>query len=712
MQGRDGLDYQQIKVSIVMPVFNAEVYLRECLDKVCRQTLQEYELICVDDCSTDNSLQILQEYQKRYPQIRIECQSENMGSGAARNKGIAAATGEYIAFMDADDYYHSKDSLRILYQKAAEHGADICGGGMRYVNENKDASQYCFKKEGWIEFRDYQQYYYYQRFIYRRSMLIEHRIEFPDYLRFQDPPFFVRAMLAAGRFYALKDTIYVYRENGGHVKWNERKVNDLMKGNMELVELCMEHGLDKLLYDTLKRNLENNYFHGILEGSLSKGNTRVADFYHYVLSCVSHPLLQGKSAFDLEYARGIDGWDRRTNMSYVHRSLELIDQSSEYAPCVSVVIPVYNTEKYVSATLDSIVQQTLSDIEIICIDDGSTDNSAAILNEYAEKYSNIRVYHQENQGLSAARNAGMQHVRGDYVYFMDSDDLLDKNALEELYSRAKMDDLDIVFFGAKSFFDEHMTKEEKEKNKLPMAYHRKGIYERCMTGTDMFCAQISQDEFYTPVWIQLVRTAFLREQDIGFYEYITHEDNLYTVQILLRAQRTGCMDEHFFKRRIRSNSIMTTGITYRNLLGLYLSLVEMIKEFKWLKQRQKVEACNTLVSRMQGMVYNNMVWKWAELPNAQRALFFASLTQEDRMDFDYLMQPAIDWFSMMFGKTTNSEQRSAHVKTERMERTVRIPTEIKALRMEVEMLRTSNSYRIGRCITWLPRQIKRLLGVS
>lgn len=99
---------------------------------------------------------------------------------------------------------------------------------------------------------------------------------------------------------------------------------------------------------------------------------------------------------------------------------------------VSVVIPVYNTE-YLRKALDSIVNQTLKDIEIICVNDGSTDGSLGILEEYKDKDSRIKIFSQENQGQGAARNYGLNEVSGKYTYFMDSDDILELNALKELY---------------------------------------------------------------------------------------------------------------------------------------------------------------------------------------------------------------------------------------------------------------------------------------
>ena len=117
-----------IKVSVVIPVYNMEAYLSECLDSILRQTLgKEVELVCVNDGSVDSSLYILRQYEAKYDNIRLVTQL-NSGVSVARNKGIQAAAGEYIAFMDPDDYYPEADCLEVLYNNAIENNTLICGG--------------------------------------------------------------------------------------------------------------------------------------------------------------------------------------------------------------------------------------------------------------------------------------------------------------------------------------------------------------------------------------------------------------------------------------------------------------------------------------------------------------------------------------------------------------------------------------------------------
>ena len=120
---------------------------------------------------------------------------------------------------------------------------------------------------------------------------------------------------------------------------------------------------------------------------------------------------------------------------------------------ISVIVPAYNVEDYLGECLDSIINQTFTDIEIICVNDGSVDSTLDIFNDYASRDERINVISQENKGLSGARNTGLKHAKGKYIYFMDSDDYLEVNALERMYSAAEEKSADIVFFKLINFDD-------------------------------------------------------------------------------------------------------------------------------------------------------------------------------------------------------------------------------------------------------------------
>ena len=137
-------------------------------------------------------------------------------------------------------------------------------------------------------------------------------------------------------------------------------------------------------------------------------------------------------------------------------------------PKVSVILPVYNVGPYLAEALSSLTRQTLKDIEIIAVNDGSTDNSEEIIEKYMADDSRIQCHYQKNQGLSGARNTGMKFCKGEYVFFMDSDDIIEPDTLEICYHIARTNNADVCIFDAESFYEEGA-------NKLPWSYDRSSI---------------------------------------------------------------------------------------------------------------------------------------------------------------------------------------------------------------------------------------------
>ena len=234
-------------VSVIIPVYNTSKYLRQCINSILSQTLEDIEIICVDDGSTDDSFEIISDIAMNDTRVRI-FQQENKGSGAARNYGITESIGEFVAFMDSDDWYPSKDVLETLYNLCTEFKVSIAGGSLLvWDNEIKEASSDAvFSSSGIIDYSDYQNPFFYTRFIYSRQMLQESQVLFPDYLRGQDPPFLVKAMATAGSFYMTPKPTYCYRLGHKTIKWDVRKTNDYMKSIIDLLHLSLINTYSRL----------------------------------------------------------------------------------------------------------------------------------------------------------------------------------------------------------------------------------------------------------------------------------------------------------------------------------------------------------------------------------------------------------------------------------------------------------------------------------
>jgi glycosyltransferase involved in cell wall biosynthesis len=205
-------------ISIIIPVYNSEKYLRACLDSALAQTLEDIEILCVDDGSKDGSADIIRDYQKRTDRI-VLLQQENRGAAAARNRGLERAEGEYIFFLDSDDRIAAPDTLEKLCGAAKRHGTDIAGGSL--LREKGGAvsgdftgtrKNYTFTGEGVMSYRDYQYDLGFFRFIYKRDLFEDRTCLFPSYRVFEDPVFMVRIFTRAGRFAHIPDPVYIYRD--------------------------------------------------------------------------------------------------------------------------------------------------------------------------------------------------------------------------------------------------------------------------------------------------------------------------------------------------------------------------------------------------------------------------------------------------------------------------------------------------------------------
>ncbi len=231
-------------ISVIIPVYNAETYLKECLGSVVQQSLQDIEIICIDDGSTDGSVSIIEAYRKAFPYIKL-LRQENQGAGAARNRGIEYASGKYIAFMDADDCYPHQDTLRKLYTSAESSQKNICGGNllMKAEGSYKKAENIQFSGEEDLDYEKLQESYWFHKYIYSREFLVTNKIFFPQYKRYEDPVFFVKAMTTAKRFHAVAETVYTYRIMHKKVKYTREVVLDVLRGYKDVMRLAADNHL-------------------------------------------------------------------------------------------------------------------------------------------------------------------------------------------------------------------------------------------------------------------------------------------------------------------------------------------------------------------------------------------------------------------------------------------------------------------------------------
>lgn len=239
---------------------------------------------------------------------------------------------------------------------------------------------------------------------------------------------------------------------------------------------------------------------------------------------------------------------------------------------ISVIIPVYNVEKYLKQCLDSVLAQTYSNYEVILVDDGSMDRSSQICDDYAASDSRIRCIHKENGGASTARNTGLDAATGEFVFFLDSDDWLDAQALEKLLSSIEKSEIDFSFCEAYAVDEE--TGEISCKN---YTYHRNYGIDSAQT---IFSEMVSKKEFHVAVWMILYRREFLLRSTLRFVEKIMYEDCVFAYQVYKQANIAAHVHEYLYHRRYRKNSVMTSKKTVHNFISAKSAYEEVLSLWK------------------------------------------------------------------------------------------------------------------------------------
>ena len=254
-----------MQVSVIIPVYNCETYLKQCLDSVRLQTLQGLEIICIDDGSSDKSYDILMQYAEKDTRIMV-LRQDNQGAGAARNYGIRMAKGKYLAFLDADDYYIDCDALEKMYQLCEREHLQVCGSLRRYLERGELKKNPLFSGDELIAsqglmvtYDRVQNDYHFHSYLFRRSLLTQNNIFFPPYRWFEDPVLLVKALYAAGHFMVADTCLYCYRCSSILSKIDTDKVLDLLRGIYENLDFASQHKLEDLFNRTRKR-LEYEYF--------------------------------------------------------------------------------------------------------------------------------------------------------------------------------------------------------------------------------------------------------------------------------------------------------------------------------------------------------------------------------------------------------------------------------------------------------------------
>ena len=281
----------------------------------------------------------------------------------------------------------------------------------------------------------------------------------------------------------------------------------------------------------------------------------------------------------------------------------------------SFIVPVYNTEKYLKKCLDSLVNQTYKDFEIIVVNDGSTDKSSNIISKYQKKYKNIIVIDKENEGLSMARNRGVQKSSGKYIIFVDSDDYVSNKLLEEVDK--KIDDSDILRF--------QIATEDEGYTKIS-EYHEEGFESMC--GYDAF-KYLSSYHFVEPAWCYVTRKNYYIENKFSFKKGVYHEDFGLIPYVIYKARKVKSIDFIGYYYIQRNGSIMNNN-DYKKTVKKAFDMLEQYKTMRLFAKN--INRKNNLDDYFLSYISNSVIVKARELKKDEKKVYINELKKLNVFD--------------------------------------------------------------------------------
>jgi len=501
-------------VSCVIPVYNAEKYLDQGINSLLAQTYDNLEIILVDDKSTDDSWQLCKRYEKKYPNVRAFQNSENAGGPLrGRERGIHEAQGEWITFMDCDDY---------VEPTYIEHLVNATRNGKFDIAVTGHSRLY---SDGRIE-----------DFLWS------------DYSQTTD-----ERLAAFYRHFLTNDF------------WTDP--TDTVGQNLIRASICKKTDLSK--YPNLVWAEDTLMALAFLANS--KKGVNFVDKHDFVWRQVEGSGSHGGFS------------DRADRKAFYKACYDIFHNPDTYRrfsklhPLVSVIVPVYNVEPYLRECLDSILNQTYQNIEVIIINDGSPDNAQRIIDEYENGDSRIVTIKQENKGLNMARAAGVKIANGEYVTFIDSDDMIHPCYIRVLYECLVKHDSDISIVGYSSFVDSTKIIDSSNLgygNDLQVIPSNRELL-RCLFGQ----VSIPPNVYSMTAWGKLYKANIINSTDWEFSNYRRNEDNFEVLQWYSAAMRGAVISSsslYFYRQN--PNSITQNPKLNTNPKGESINYFEYLNE--------------------------------------------------------------------------------------------------------------------------------------
>ena len=583
-------------VSVIVSLYNYDKYIGDCLDSLLKQTFTDFEVIVVDDCSTDNSVEVVEDYASKFNgRLKLAQTEKNTGGGGEpRNLGLTLANGEYVFFMDADDAL-VPTGLEEMYNFAKEYYADVVycenyfmskGAGQDFKDNIRIADIKCqkppFVNEPTLEAKDMiarinraVKFNYWVTAwlrLVRRDLLLANGIKFLSLIGSNDVGWTYQVLFCSRRFLRVPNAYYIRRVHDASVsfrqrtvpehvhKWMDRTIRSLryMSDFMEGIDFFKEN--PKFRYKVLSHFVEAD-FANITNECKDLAPYEVANIFREKFGDYlgEHDVLVSMLCANIN--------SKRKNIIRNERRIsELKEKLSKVSPlgypAVSVIIPMYNAEDFIGECLDSLLAQMFKDFEVIVVDDCSDDNSVEIVESYMERFDGrLRlVKTKKNSGGAAIpRNLGLKISRGEYICFVDADDFILLTTLRRLYAAAKAYEADVIYMS--SYYNlqgenDVRTKREPLDRKVPeVGLRGKSIV--TVGEPEKMLYSLLFNETMPTSWRKFVRREFLLENEIVFPEVPNGEDFIWNINLTCCPGRFVRITEPFyFYRSCNPESIL------------------------------------------------------------------------------------------------------------------------------------------------------------
>lgn len=643
------------KFSIIIPVYNVEKFLPECLDSVAYQSLSDIEIICIDDGSIDSSSKILEQYAKNDKRITI-LKQKNQGQGAARNNGLEIAKGDYVLFVDPDDWIEP-DTLKILYKKFLETNAEVILFDYKKINDlSKSEKLYKFSKE--VKKQKYKinlektPYFNWRSLknhalngmrlmlwdkAYSLNFLRKNNIKCAPNKHSEDHIFSIKTLISAEKIYYLNIPLYNYRLREGSAVNIKTDENFCIFDNIQYIDDFLKSKNLKIELDKEFKSYKINYLWWHFKRLPYNSKTKYLEMCRNILSKQDYKRLKSKiETENKSFIENIFSIKNRIENAKKYKIITFLGREIKYLPAkakpepppvinrppfVSIILTAYNAERTLRQCLAALIAQTYSNIEIICINDGSTDKTPDIINNFALKDSRLKVFNTKNQGTAKSRHFALNNASGEFIMFCDADDRYEKETVETMVSAIVKNNTDIAMCDC-NIIDLSNGKIQNTASNEYHHLHLKG-YQKL--------SQETINKINVVLWNKIFRKSLLEKYNIEYPEKYELDDGIFVYKYLAFAKTFFGINKKLYTYVVgNADSMMGKIYTRKNQKSKYDFILCWYNLYDFLETHK---------TRLKGALI--------EISRCQIRTFYAMLNKSDKQKAFLLITEMIDKYPML-----------------------------------------------------------------